>query len=120
VAVAVAGTVTDAGLTRHVGGSVMELSDGLTWQVKFTVPLKPVVEPIWIFEDAVPLGETASGLNGDACSVNSWAKATDDRPEASASHAAIRHTTRIPPRLTADFTLDSDHSDLNMNGFWFN
>jgi len=46
VAVAVAGTFTEAGLTRQIGGSVIELSDGLTWQLKFTMPVKPVVEPI--------------------------------------------------------------------------
>ena len=118
VAVAVAGTVTEAGLTRHVGGSVMELSDGLTWQVRFTVPVKPVVDPIWILDDAVPLGDTATGSNEEACRVNSCANAGDD--ERHASDAAIRHRARIPPRLAADFTLDSNHRDLNMNGFWFN
>jgi len=70
-------------------------------------------------EDAVPLGEIASGLKGEASRVNSWACAADDKAKTTASDAAMNHNAQILPRAKIDFTLDSDHSDLNMNGFWF-
>ena len=44
VAVALAGTVTDAGLTVHTGGSVAACSE-VTWQLKLTVPLNPFTDP---------------------------------------------------------------------------
>ncbi len=70
VAVALAGTVTDAGLMVHVGVSVV-CWDDVTAQLRFTVPLKPFTDPTWMFEDDVPPGAIASGLNEVACSVNS-------------------------------------------------
>jgi hypothetical protein len=118
VAVAVPGTFTELGLIRQLGGSMMELSDGLTWQLRFTVPVNPVVEPIWTCEEAVPVGEIASGLNGAASKVNSCADAVDDKAKTRAT--VKNHSARILPHPKNDFTLESDHSDLNMDGFWFN
>jgi len=71
VAVAVAGGFTAAGLTVQTGGSTMELSDGLTLQLRFTVPLNPLTDPMTMLDDDVPVGATATGLNVAACRVNS-------------------------------------------------
>lgn len=117
VAVAVAGTVTDAGLTVHVGATVAP-PDGLAVQPSVTaVPVIPF--PIVIAEEAVPPGGTASGENDPACSVKSCATAAEGSMPVNASAAASKQRAPITRTAAADLNLDSHHSDLNMNEFWF-
>ncbi|HXJ87270.1 MAG TPA: hypothetical protein VMS18_10665 [Candidatus Binatia bacterium] len=120
VRVAAAGVVTVAGLTMQTGGSVAGC-DAVTWQLKFTVTLGLLVgTPIVTREEETPLGATASGLNDAAVRVNSevpCAMADGLEMGVKSAQAASRHTAAIPRRPMVDFTLDSDHSDLNMNGF---
>ena len=122
VALALPGAVTDGGLTVHTGGSVATACD-VTWQVKLTVPLNPLTDPTWIEDDETPPGATASGLSDPGSIVNSDVPPCASAAEAKqvkAKAAAIRHRAATPGCPKADFNLDSDHSDLNMNGFWFN
>jgi hypothetical protein len=123
VALALAGAVTDGGLTVHTGGSVGVCCE-VTWQLKLTVPLNPFTDPTWISDDETPLGATASGLKELGVSVNSdvppCAIATGEKVQARAKVAAVRHSEAIPRCPAGDFSLDSIHSDLNMNGFGFN
>ena len=123
VAKASPGVVTDAGLIMQTGVSVAGCCE-VTWHVKLTVTLGLEGEgsPTAIAEEATPLGATASGSSAAAVSVNSdvpWA-AAGVQANAANKQAAHRHETANRPSPVADFTLDSDHSDLNMNGFWFN
>jgi len=120
VAVVFPGEVTDAGLTMHAGGLVAACCP-VTWQVKFTVTpgLVGVGSPTIISEEETPLGATASGLNDCALSVNSdvpWATAADANTIAIHTQAASWHTTAMALCPAVDFILDSDHTDLNMNG----
>ena len=64
VAVAVAGVVTEFGLTVHTGVAVDACCE-VTWQVKLTATLGLEVEgsPITIEEEETPLGATATGSN---------------------------------------------------------
>ena len=123
VAVAFPGVVTEVGLIVQTGRSVATCCE-VTWHAKLTgtLGLEGVGSPIVIAEEETPLGATAFGSNEAAVSVNSevpWAA-----PGVGAStanrQAANRHGTASLLSPAADFTLDSDHSDLNMNGFWFN
>lgn len=124
VAVETPGDVTDAGLTMHEGGFVAT-DCPVTWQVKFTVTLglEGVGNPTIISEEETPLGATASGLNDCALSVNSdvpWPAAADANMTAIHAQAANWHTIPMALCPAVDFILDSDHTDLNMNGFWLN
>ena len=123
VAVAFPGVVTEVGLIVQTGRSVATCCE-VTWQVKFTATLglDGVGSPITIAEEETPLGATASGSNEAAVSVNSEVPCATPGVGASTANkqAANRHGTPSLPSPAADFTLDSDHSDLNMNGFWFN
>ena len=79
--------------------------------------------PTVISDEETPLGATASGSNDAACSVNSdvpCATAAGGKADATTRQAASRNIPTNPLFPATDFTLDSDHSDLNMNGFWFN
>ena len=122
VAVAVAGTVTDDGLTVQTGVSVV-CCDDVTWQLRLTVPVNPLTDPTWIEEEDVPPGAIASGLNDAACRVNSdvpcWACAIQTERQANANAAAIRQTDILIRCELLDFTLDSNHSGLNMHEFGF-
>ena len=123
VATASPGVVTEVGLIVHVGLSVAACCE-VTWQVKLTVTLglEGVGSPTTIAEEETPLGATASGSNEAAVSVNSEVPCATDGVQANMANkqAANRQGTANLPSPAADFTLDSDHSDLNMNGFWFN
>jgi hypothetical protein len=124
VAVVVPGEVTDDGLTMHWGGFVA-VCCAVTWQLKFTVTpgLEGVGKPTIISAEETPLGATAPGLNDSALSVNSevpWPTATDANRTAIHAQAANRHTKPKALGPGVDFILDSDHTDLNMNGFGFN
>jgi len=68
VAEALAGGATVAGLTVQTGVSVVAC-DEVTWQVRSTVPLKPLTVPTEMFVDDVPPGATASGDREAACRV---------------------------------------------------
>lgn len=122
VAVALPGTVTDCGLIAHCGVSVVGCAE-VTWQLRFTVPAKPLTDPTWMFEDDVPPGAIASGLNVDACKVNSdvpcCACARGMDTQVSAKAAAIRQAKNLVCRQPVDFILDLNHSDLDMHEFWF-
>jgi hypothetical protein len=124
VAVEIPGAVTDEGLTMHTGGLVAACCP-VTWQLKLTVTLGlvSVGSPTMISEEETPLGATASGLNDSVVRANSevpCAIAAGLNTPAIRQQAASRHSAATPPRPAVDFILDSDCSDLNMNGFWFN
>jgi len=81
VAEAVTGGVTVAGLTVHVGVSVVVCgSAGVTWQLKSTVLLNPFNVPKVTCAEDVPPGATASSDSGPACSVKLCADAPDGEP----------------------------------------
>jgi len=70
VAVAEDGGVTVVGLTVQAGGEVVVCGDE-TWQVRSTVPVKPMSAPIVMLDEDVPPGATASGENEAACRLKS-------------------------------------------------
>ena len=109
-----------------------------TWQVRSTVPLKPLTVPTVTLEEDVPPGATASGENGLASKVKSWAEAEESNVRnAVVTHkiASVAWRTRIfrfgfdklnvgnldPKRLdleSLDFDkLDFDESDFNVSRF---
>ena len=91
VAVAPADGVTVVGLTAQAGVDVVACVEE-TWQVRATVPVKPLIAPTVMLEEDVPPGATASGENGAACRVKSaWAEADDSRVR----NAVIVHSTEI-------------------------
>ena len=119
VAEALAGGVTVAGLTAQTGVDVVACDED-AWHVRSTVPLKPLIVPIVMFEDEVPPGATASGENGVACRVKSCADACDVR----VAKAAMQHRTasRACPvrKQSQNFDkLDFDDSYLNMSRLGF-
>jgi hypothetical protein len=69
VAAALAGDVTDAGLTVQTG--VSEVCCGVTWQLRLTVALKLLTVPTVMLEEDVPPGPTAMGENAAVVSVKS-------------------------------------------------
>lgn len=86
VADAVAGGVTVAGLTAHVGVSTVVCGcAGVTSQLRSTVPLNPFTVPTVTGADEVPPGATASSDNGPACSVKFCADAHVDMPRKTAN-----------------------------------
>ena len=121
VAEAFAGGVTVDGLTVQTGVSVKFVGD--TWQLRSTVPLKPLTVPTVMFADDVPPGATASGDSEAACRVKFWADAPDDK----VSKAAHRHRAAMPQsgirRMNLDcngFDFDAfDFNDSDFNGLDF-
>lgn len=104
VTAAFAGGVTVFGLTAQMGGDVVVCVDK-TWQVRSTVPLKPLTVPTVMLEEDVPPGATAPGENGAACRVKSaWAEAE----ESNVRHAAVTHkiTSRAWRQRILRFGLD--------------
>ena len=94
MAEALPGTVTVAGLTRQLGGSVTPVV-GVTWQVRSTVPLNRVVVPTVMMEAEVPPWDTAGGENDDACRVKvPWAKAADGKASKAIRQRAVTLTLR--------------------------
>jgi hypothetical protein len=132
VADALAGGVTSAGLTVQLGGSTVVWVIDVTWQPRSTVPLKPLTVPTVMFEDDVPVGGTASGDRGAACSVNwpDWANADEGKANNTANrHRAATAVCRVG-RMNLDFddlkfddldfdNLDFDSLDFNMSRFGF-
>lgn len=120
VTAAFAGGVTVFGLTAQVGGEVVVCVDE-TWQVRSTVPLKPLTVPTVTLEEEVPPGATAAGENADACKVKSWAEAK----ESIVKSATVRHKQRNKAFWTGIFTsdklaldnLDFVGSEFNMSRF---
>jgi len=96
VAVALAGTVTDGGLTVHTGVSVVVIVE-VTWQLSATEPVNPefAAASTWIVVEEVPPGAIALGDNGEGCRVNSevppWAAARG----ANASNTINAHRAEI-------------------------
>ncbi len=79
MAEALPGTVTVAGLTRQLGGSIKP-AVGVTAQLRSTVPLKPFDSPTVMMEAEVPPWDTAGGENDAACRVKlPWAEAADGK-----------------------------------------
>jgi hypothetical protein len=117
VADALAGGVTVAGLTAHAGVDVVACVDE-TWQLRATVPVKPLTTPIVMLEEDVPPGATASGENWAACRVKSaWAAAAGS----SMRKAAIPHNHKAacPARFSNLYFKDLyfSNSDFNMSRF---
>jgi hypothetical protein len=118
VTAAFAGGVTVVGLTTQVGGAVVVCVDE-TWQVRSTVPLKPLTVPTVMLEEDVPPGATASGENGVACRVKS---ACAEAEESKVRNAVAAHKTAIMACRARIFSLgfdnvNFDESDFNMSRF---
>jgi hypothetical protein len=150
VADAMAGGVTEAGLTVQVGVSTVACGcAGVTWQLRSTVPLNPFTVPTVTCADDPPPGATASSDRGPACRVKLCADVHDGKPR----KAANRHKAEIPANLFRAYLRpamrrvfekdckkdlankdlankdcnasefcdsDGDDSDLNMSRFRFN
>jgi hypothetical protein len=115
VAVAVAGGSTDAGLTVQAGGEVVIWFE-VTWQLRFTVPLKPPTAPTLILVDDVPPGATACGSSEVVLRVNSevpWATAAGTKRR----HTARRHNAGTP--ASESFTLNAGSWDFTMRRFQY-
>jgi hypothetical protein len=95
-----------------------------TWQVRSTVPLKPLTVPTVMLEEDVPPGATAPGENGAACRVKSaWAEAE----QTNVRNVVVAHKNAIAACLARIFSLgfgnldfnnlDFDESDFNMSRF---
>ena len=113
VAVAVAGGVTVEGLTVHTGVDVVACVP-VTWQLRATVPVKPVAGSTRIEEDDVPPGAIATGSSEVVVNRNSLV------PWASTAGASIRHTISNAGNaasLVQSFTLDGDPSNFTMSRF---
>jgi hypothetical protein len=113
VAEALAGGVTVAGLTVHMGASTTVPVVDVTWQLRSTGALNPLVAPTEMFEDDVPPGSTASGDSGAACSVN-----CADAADGNASIAASRQSAAIAAYPLRSFRIDFIR--LDFNGLDFN
>lgn len=108
VAEALAGAFTVAGLTAQAGGSVKVV--GVTWQVRFTVPVKPATDPTVMSADEVPSGGTATGENAEASRVKVCADAETGRLKSAASRQRIATLAWVPRRMNAGF--DGNGQDL--------
>ena len=120
VADALAGGVTVAGLTVHTGGSTVDCADGVTWQVKSTVPVNPGSVVTEIVVDEVPPGATASGESGEASRLKFCADADDNSVrETATKHSATRLACRARKnRMKLSFDNPGcDDSDFNMSRF---
>jgi hypothetical protein len=136
VAEALAGAFTVAGLTAHAGGSVKV--DGITWQLRLTVPVKPPTDPTVTIADEVPSGGTATGENAVASRVKLCADAEIGKLKSAANRQRAARLARAPRRLNAgfdgwdcdgtdfiadvisDLVCDFEVSDFNMSRFRFN
>ena len=109
---AFAGGETVIGLTAHVGGEFVVWVEE-TWQVKLTVPLKPLTVPTVMLEEDVPPGATAFGENVAACRVKSaWAEAE----QSNVRNAVVTHKTASAAYPGRIFSLGSDQLDFdNLN-----
>src|SRR5579864_4100679 len=101
-----------AGLTVHTGLSTVPGTDGVTVQPNVIGPANPVPVTIVIVAADVPPGATASG---DRFGFTVIVKSTADAFGAPTIAAASRHNAAMPARPGHNFTLDSDHKDLNMS-----
>lgn len=119
VAVALAGAVTDDGLTVHTGVSVVVMVD-VTWQLKATLPVNPLTDPTWMEVDEVPPGAIALGNSGEGCSVNSLvppcAAAAGTKPGSATAIARTNtHQTGFAGRASVNLILDSEGLKFAMN-----
>src|SRR5580658_8278184 len=114
VADAMAGGVTEAGLTVQVGVSTVACGcAGVTWQLRSTVPLNPFTVPTVTCADDPPPGATASSDRGPACRVKLWADVHDGKPR----KAANRHKAEIPANLFRATKNDFEKRDCNQRKF---
>jgi hypothetical protein len=115
VTVAVAGGVTDTGLTEHTGGEVVGCVE-LTWHSSFTVPENPVAGVTVMVLDEVPPGAIATGSSEVVLKSNSlvpWASAAGTKTRNRASkHGAGTYTNPVQR-----FRLDADPSNFSMSRF---
>ena len=132
VAEALAGAFTVAGLTVQAGGSVKV--EGITWQLRLTVPVKPPTDPTVTIADEVPSGGTATGENAVASRVKLCAVAAVGRLKSAANRQRAARLLRAPRRVNAGFdgwdcdgsdfipdvVRDFEVSDFNMSRFRFN
>jgi len=130
VAEALAGALTVAGLTVHAGGSVKVV--GITWQLRLTVPVKPLTDPTVTIADEVPSGGTATGENADASRVKLCADAAGKVKRAASRHRAATATWTVRwisvdcdgldcngSDVVSSVVWDCEVSDFNMSRFWF-
>ena len=102
VAVALAGTVTDGGLTVHTGVSVVVMVE-VTWQLNATEPVNPefTAGSTWIVVEEVPPGAIALGASGEGCSVNSDVPPCAAARGTNTSNTINAHKAAIPTRCLA-------------------
>ena len=97
---ALPGAVTVAGLTRQPGVSTG--SEGVTVQVRSTVPPKPPPEPTVTLVAELPPGGTASGEKGARSNVKLWANADDGKARSAARIASAMRLARPALGLNLD------------------
>ena len=113
--VAVAGGVTDAGLTVHTGVDVVGCVE-VTSQASDTGPANPMAGVTLIVLDEVPPGAIATGSSEVVLKSNSlvpWANAAGTKPRTRASKQDAGTYTTLVQR----FRLVADPSNFNMSRF---
>lgn len=113
VAEALEGAFTVAGLTEHAGGSVKVV--GMTWQLRLTVPVKPLTDPTVTVADEVPSGGIATGENSDACRVKVCADAEIGRLNSAANRQRAARLARAPRRMNVCGAVADAISDVVSN-----
>lgn len=119
VAVAVAGGVTDDGLTVQTGASVT-VCVAVTAHPRFTAPAKPFTEPIVKEIEELPPGTIICGLGVAAHRVNSVVPCVHCALAivAETSTTSKQNAGAAPSRCQS-FNLDSDPSGFNMSRLSF-
>jgi len=104
------------GLTTHDGFDTVPPTDGVTVHPNVIGPTNPLPVTIVIDADDVPPGGTASG---DRFGLTVIVKSAAEACGSVTTNAANRHKAAMPARPDHNFTLDSDHKDLNMSRVGF-
>jgi hypothetical protein len=115
VTVAVAGGVTDAGLTEHTGVDVVGCV-AATWHASDTVPENPVAGVTVIVLDVVPPGAIATGSSDVVLKSNSlvpWANAAGTKTR----NRASKQNAGTYMNLVQRFRLDAYPSNFTMSRF---
>jgi hypothetical protein len=115
VTVAVAGGVTDSGLTEHTGVDVVGCV-AVTWHSSFTVPANPAAGVTVIVLAEVPPGAIATGSSDVVLKSNSlvpWARAAGTKTR----NRASKHDAGTYTNIVQRFRLDADPSNFTMSRF---
>ena len=132
VAVALPEPLTDGGLRLHVGG--VAFGCGRTWQVRSTVPVKPVPATSVTRDVADPPGLIANGSNAAIVRVKLWPAEDPTKVKKRIGMTRIAARTEVEARTGEAFPIleswqlrvnwetkiDADDRNLNMSGCWFN